>query len=562
MTAQATWYRSRWALISGGIVLFAAILALAAPYVFNVDHFRPLIDRFLEASTGHTVTIEVLRFHLLPTARLQAANVHVRNPQGFPSGDAVVIGSIDLGIALRPLLSRRLEITRIALNDVQVNVLHNTAGRSNLGGPPAPDTDDPVPPAAERAAVSLGRVGTVTVTNAQIAFGPALRVTGLRATMNAVDVNAADWAKQLEITANLAGAEVTSSQLTKPLRVTSGELRVKNTGAQAKFSVSLEDARADASITVSAYNPLVVRFGLAVPELNVATFSQVMGRRDGAGGPPASAGPKRFLAGGTVKIAKLVAHPLTLSNVNASLRVHTTSLEIAAFSLAGYGGTAAGSGVVTYSARGVPATVSARIRGVNLTQLLGAMGSGAAKITGTLQATARLSVSLGGDIRRTLAGTGTFAVADGSFPGMEMQISLAKLAQASQVDVPGGTTKFRLFSGNVRIANQRISSSNLTLDAVGFVSTAQGSMGFDGTLNFTGTGHLTARAGAAPPSGNVLQRIGQGITGTVARGLQGVRVPFTLKGTLASPQFTLAGSVVVTEEPLRRQQEPRESPGD
>ena len=562
MTAQATWYRSRWALISGGIVLVAILLAIAAPYLFNVDHFRPLIDRFLESSTGHKVTIESLRFHLLPTARVQAANVRVQNPQGFPAGDAVVIGSIDLGIALRPLLARRLEVTRIALNDVQVNLLHNASGRSNLGGPPAPDTDDPVPASGGRAVVSLGRVGAVTVTNAQIAFGPALRVTGLRATMNAVDLSAADWTQQLAITANLADAEVTTSQLTKPLRVTSGDLRVKSTGAQARFSVSLEDARADATITVSAYNPLTVRFALTVPELNAAALSQVMGRRDGAGGPPAGAGPKRFLAGGTVKIAKLVAHPLTLSNVNASLRVHTTSLEIAAFSLAGYGGTAAGSGVVTYSARGVPATVSARIRGVNLAQLLGAMGSGAAKITGTLQATARLSVSLGGDIRRTVAGTGTFAVANGSFPGMEMQISLAKLAKAFQIDVAGGTTKFQLFSGSVRVANQRVTATNLTLDAVGFVSTAQGSMGFDGTLNFTGTGHLAARAGPSPPPANVLQRIEQGIAGTVARGLQGVRVPFTLTGTLTSPQFTLAGSVVVTEELPPRQQQPKESPAD
>ncbi|MGH2349189.1 MAG: AsmA family protein, partial [bacterium] len=124
MPADA-WYRSRWVIVTGGIVLAAAVLTLAAPYLFSVDRFRPLIDSFLERSTGHQVEIESLRLHVFPSVRVQAANVQVKNPQGFPAGDAVVISAIDLGVAPRALLARRLEITSVTLNGVKVNVLHN-----------------------------------------------------------------------------------------------------------------------------------------------------------------------------------------------------------------------------------------------------------------------------------------------------------------------------------------------------------------------------------------------------------------------------------------------------
>ncbi|MGH2348153.1 MAG: AsmA family protein, partial [bacterium] len=442
------------------------------------------------------------------------------------------------------------------------------AGASNLGaaggsGPP-PSGPGTAAPSGGSSILSVGQIGAVTVTGAEISFGPSLRVTGLHGTMNAVDLRAPDWTKQLLITASLRGVTVTAAQLAAPLHVSAGELRIKSTGAYATFSAAMADVQANGTMLVSKYNPLTVRFSLAVPQLNVDALSRLAAGGRGVSAPArgqARPEPKRLLASGTVKIGRLVARPLTLSSVNGTLRVYTTAVEIAAFSLAAYGGSASGSAVVNHATAGIPATVTARIRGVNLSQLLGAFGSGAGRITGSLQANLRLSAALGRDLKRTVLGTGSFVVGNGSFPGMEMQVALAKLARAFQVDVAGGTTKFRRFSGNLRIGGGRIAGSNLTLDAVGFVSTAQGSVGFDGSLDFRGTGHLIRRAGSAPQSGNVLQRIGRSITGTVARGLQGVNVPFTLRGTLGDPRFTLAGDVVVTEEPIRRP-EPRESPAD
>ncbi|HEV8353990.1 MAG TPA: AsmA family protein [bacterium] len=558
-----SWYRSRWAVVAGAGVLVIALIALAAPYLFSVDRFRPLIDSFLERSTGHQVEIESLRLHLFPTVRVQAANVQVKNPQGFPAGDAVVIAAIDLGVAPRALLSRRLEITSVSLSGVKVNVLHNASGRSNLGAA-ASSGSSPAPAPAGSSGFSLGRIGTVTVADAEITLGPALRVTGLHGTMNAVDLRAPDWTTQLVITSNLKGVTVTAAQLGAPLQLSAGDLRVKSTGASARFSASLQGVRADGTLLVSNYNPLTVRFALTVPQLNVDALSRIMTGSGGAAPARGQArpGPKRLLASGTVKIARLIARPLTLSRVNGALRVYTTAVEISSYSLAGYGGSASGSAVINHAAAGIPATMTAQIRGVNLSQLLGAFGSGAGRITGSLQASMRLSAALGRDLKRTLSGSGSFFVGNGTFPGMEMQVTLAKLAKAFQVDVAGGTTKFRRFSGNLRIGGGRVFGSNLTLDAVGFASTAQGSFGLDGTLDFRGTGHLVRRAAAtSPQSGTILQRIGRGITGTVARGLQGVNVPFTLRGTMADPQFTLAGDVKVTEQPIRRT-EPRESPAD
>ena len=165
------WYRSKWFRVGGVIVLLGLIVAAAAPFLVPVDRFRPLLIQIIEANTGREVQIDALRLHVLPRVRLQAVNVRVRNSQGFPQGDAIVVKSVDLDVGLRALLSRKLDVTSIVLSGVQVNLLRNPTGRTNLELPVPLGSASPRPAtvaAGGGALLTLDHVGAVAVTNVEI----------------------------------------------------------------------------------------------------------------------------------------------------------------------------------------------------------------------------------------------------------------------------------------------------------------------------------------------------------------------------------------------------------
>ena len=121
----------RWVLVGGGIVLLLAVGMLLVPFLVRVDHFRPAILRLVEQSTGRIVTADNLRLHLLPTVHLQMTNVHLKNPQGFPDGDTLVVRSLEIGTTLSSVFARRLDVTGIGLNGVDANLLETTGGKTN-----------------------------------------------------------------------------------------------------------------------------------------------------------------------------------------------------------------------------------------------------------------------------------------------------------------------------------------------------------------------------------------------------------------------------------------------
>ncbi len=95
-----------------------------------------------------------------------------------------------------------------------------------------------------------------------------------------------------------------------------------------------------------------------------------------------------------------------------------------------------------------------------------------------------------------LAGAGTFAVRNGSFPGLDLKSTLAQMARALQLNVPAGPTRFRYFGGDLRISQQHVYSDSLRLVAEDLEGTAKGSVGFNKALDYMGTGTLKTLAEA------------------------------------------------------------------
>ncbi|MDI6771403.1 MAG: AsmA family protein [bacterium] len=548
------WYRSKWFRIGGVVLLLVLVVAVAIPLLVQADRFRPLLVRFIEGYTGRSVQIDALRLYLLPTVHLQAVNIRVKNPEGLPAGDMMVVKSVDLGIAPRALLSRSLVITYIAVKGVRVNLLRDQAGRTNYDlAPPAPGSSGAATAPGEGGAyfLSLGRIGAVTIRNVEVAFSnydqrsqqvtPLFTLAGLNAKIPNVRPDAPGWAKSMELTSDLRGVEFSTPALAKPVQIQRGEFTITGGTGRGTIAAALEGTHAEGMVTVSRLDPLSITFTVTVPQLDLDRLGRliVKGSRDG---PDVQAAPprRRLLARGDVKVGKILFAPLAAEGMNGRLSVYTDAVELNSYTLSFYGGTVLGAATLDYAASGLPAVATVKARGINLTQIMRTAAPQARKITGTLETDLRIATAFGRDPKATLTGAGTFAVRNGTIEGLDLKSNLAKMARVLQPDVPGGATRFSYFGGDLRIAQQRVHSVALRLHAEGLEGTARGSFGFDKTLDYAGTGVLKALAPETSAPGKASLSVGRMLDG-VLRGAAvatGFRVPFFLRGTLDDPQFS------------------------
>lgn len=535
--------RPRFSSKSVRVVAAAAFLlllaALAVPFLIPIDSYRPLLVWAVESATGRDVQIDALKLSFLPTVHITVVNFRMKNPPGFPAGDALVASSIDLGIAPQALLSRRLDVTYIAPAGVQLNVLRNAAGRTNFATTAPTDT-----PAQRPAPVfALEQVGAVTVKDAAITFGDALgkklpapifSLRGVSATIGSIDPQSPDWAKKLDIIADLRGTQLTLSNLTKPIEFHTGELTIKGGGARSTFSLSVGAIDLAGAAAFARLDPLLITFAVTGPELDFKTLATFLAGTYGKATAPSAA--RRLLARGTVAIGKVVFSPLEASHLKGQLDLYTSAVRLNAWTLSAYGGTVRGNAELN-GATGSPLAVTAQARGLNAAQVLAAVGSGTDTVTGALTTNFRLTTLLTRDPEQSLRTTGTFVVRYGSFPSIAFK----------GVNLPSGDTHFSSFGGDLRIARERGYSNELTLLGTDMQATSRGSFGFDKTLQYSGTavvdpltqGALLTGSGSSllasvePILANVLQK---------DVGAAHVSVAFTLRGTLGSPQFALTGT--------------------
>lgn len=548
------WFRSGPVRIAGGLIVVSLLGALALPFLIPVDRYRPLLVWAIASGTGRSVQIDALKLAIVPSVRIQVIGFRMKNPRGFPAGDALVASSVDVGIDPHALLSRQLDVTSIAPVDLQVNVLRDATGRTNFA--------DPIPSksAAAKAAASrpggvpfftVVHVGDVTLTHATVSLADVagdappkssftLRVVHGR--IGGIDPQALDWARRLTVVADLRDAQLATTLLAKPVTFRSGELTLRDGAARATFAASAGPVDVTGTAALVRLAPLSMTFALAAPELDLTNLAQLIDV--GARGRTAASAPNRLVARGTIATDKLSFAPLEATRLRGRLEVYTRAVRLPSCTFSAYGGSVAGS-LALDGAVGTPTTVKLAARGLNVQQTLAAIGLGTARVTGTLEAAFAISTLLARASAQNTTATGTFTVRNGSFPGMDFKSSLAQTARLANLNVPSGDTRFQSFGGDLRIARGRGYSEHLTLLATGMAGTGSGSFGFDRTVAYRGTAVLDALAPTTAGAGSPLIAAVQQLASTSVRQAIGgmrVRVPFTLNGTFDHPQFALAGT--------------------
>jgi AsmA family protein len=126
----------KWKWISGALVA-SIVLVIGAVYVilsrYNYNDLKPEITRAVKDGTGRELTLGgdiSLRIGFTPALVVQA--VSFQNASWGSQPNLATIKRFEIEVRLLPLLSRRIEIKRLILNEPEILLETDNSGKSNL----------------------------------------------------------------------------------------------------------------------------------------------------------------------------------------------------------------------------------------------------------------------------------------------------------------------------------------------------------------------------------------------------------------------------------------------
>jgi AsmA protein len=122
--------RHLWIALAGllGLAVLAVVVLLAT---FDANRYKPELIELVAQRTGRTLAIDgELTLGLLPPAGLTVGPARLSGPGG--KGEFAQLDSARIGVALWPLLSRRVVVERIVLDGLKLEGVRYRDGRTNF----------------------------------------------------------------------------------------------------------------------------------------------------------------------------------------------------------------------------------------------------------------------------------------------------------------------------------------------------------------------------------------------------------------------------------------------
>jgi len=164
--------------ILAALALLIIIVVGAVLIFMNPNHFKPEIQAAVKDKTGRKLTLEGdLKLSIFPWLGISTGKMTLSNAEGFQAKPFAEIEESDINVKLLPLLSKEIEVDRIVLKGLTVNLAKNKQGINNWhdlietkpeSPAPAPGRggQEVLPPKDE--AETLLSIGGITVENARI----------------------------------------------------------------------------------------------------------------------------------------------------------------------------------------------------------------------------------------------------------------------------------------------------------------------------------------------------------------------------------------------------------
>jgi len=337
------------ALVVGGIIVLAVAGIAVFVATFDPNSRKAQIIAAVQAATGRELTIGgriSLSISLQPT--LEVSDVSFANPPGFSRPQMATLQTLELQVALIPLLSKDIRIVQLVLRKPDILLETNAKGQSNwelaaAGSPVA----RPTPQAGDAAAT---RPPSIALSSVKIESGTlAMRDASGRTTTLALQQLAAAGTSasapvHLAMNATYDGAPVSLTTDTGPLAGLLGDggtpwpIKLAVTAAGAKLTAEGTLAQPIAlrgvAIAVSADIPdlavLAPLAGTALPKLKTFTAQFKLADTNGGNGIAISDLTLTLPSADFAGSASLVrgARPLVTANLSAT-RIDIDALKLA-----------------------------------------------------------------------------------------------------------------------------------------------------------------------------------------------------------------------------------------
>ena len=117
--------------VVGGIVITAIVTVGVIIATVDPNDYRNEITELVKKETGRDLQIQSLSLSFFPRFGLNLENTTLSNAQGFSKQDFVHIQNVQVGAAILPLLSQKLEVDTLTLHGLTLNLEKKADGQTN-----------------------------------------------------------------------------------------------------------------------------------------------------------------------------------------------------------------------------------------------------------------------------------------------------------------------------------------------------------------------------------------------------------------------------------------------
>ncbi|HKV03716.1 MAG TPA: AsmA family protein [Candidatus Acidoferrales bacterium] len=523
--------------ILGIIVAVLIVIAIALPFVIDVNRFKPTLETDLSSALGRKVEIGNIELSIL-SGGVKVDDVSIADDPAFSRSPFLQARQLTAGVALIPLIfSKKLAVSSFTVTEPKVSLLRSTSGVWNFsslgaGSSKAPSKKSDPPGGSASSSTANISVDTLKISDGTIVVGTA-GARGKTQTYQAVDLEASNlsYTSQFPFTFTAktpGGGSVKVEGKAGPIDSSDASL----TPLDAKIDVGHLDLASTGFVDASS--------GLA----GVLDFT----------GDLASDGHE-MKSKGTVKAEKIKVvaggSPSTVPvNVDYStaydLKRETGSLQRGDVHI----GKALARLTGSYDTAGATTSVNMKLNGqampvADLEGILPAAGitlpSGASLESGGLD----LNLSLSGPVDKLVI-AGPVNLSNGKLKNFSLKSKLGALSSFAGLGGGGGgsDTDLQTLSADLHVDPSGTQASNLNIvaPAIGTIT---------GNGNVSATGQLNCKMVAKLAAGSAVGSMTSALSSFTGGGnsSSGGGIPFTITGTTSSPVFLpdlkgMAGSMV------------------
>ena len=594
----------------GVLVVLLVVAILSLPFLIDLNKYQDQYKSLIEEALNRKIDLKDIRLTIWPRIGVRVAGFTVQDDPAYGTGPFASLTSLDVGVKLMPLLSKKVEVEEITLRDPLITVIKNRKGEMNLStiGPKTlarPSSEQPEAPSQATgnplqvlALLAVDRVaitgGTITYRDNSTPKSTEYRVNDLEVLLKSVHLgetptlHLAATVQPYNIPVKLDGSfgplveTLNLKQFAFDLGLGKIAMALNGSVVGGNLDATLASPlinSADVPVALPLTKPVIVKnfhvtakakspLPQGVPPLELADVTDlglevVLGNSVlNVTGTVAGGRAKINIASPAINTADVpvalpLKKPVDIKDLQIAAELKGQEARVNNLSFQLFGGHAKAQAGMTLDPAAPPFNGKVAVQGLQLGPALDALGPDQVSISGT----AGMDFAMGGrgfslpDLTKALEGVGHVTVKDGKIEGINLiqeSLSLLQIIGLSPDNVK--VTAFSTIETDLAIKEGIINIQRLLLDSHDFQATGEGTVGFDQTLN------LKVKL-------NLSQALSQKLTGSspAARlALAGGRlnVPLLITGTAQAPSYGLDSKSLTGKVQEQVKEKVKEAIGD